>query len=713
MTALVVLTLIGALATAFLAVSLSASRQTDQHADIAGLRSSAESAMQVGVNELWSAYLAQGGGVSKSMLDFRTFLTAQGVTTAQPLDLRNLAKLPHGGSAAQGLSGTNVELLSVTRVDGPGETELRFSTTVSSRRGDSPGRRPVRKTFEGVYVVDGAEWPGLDYALLANNVNCIMCHLQVDSVDRFYNKDPALYDSFDRIKLGTLENLLLRSSAESVFAGTLHVRGLATDDNGVAIANWAAQTVKSVVYDSAGKIQEDAWGKTTSANLVPAGTPPLPMKNLYLNYDNNQATMVDGYLPETFPAPFPDDGGYDPLTGTPTPGAAGNRVVDQAEFYAASYDFTGSLSGGAIFLANPADPVDTAAELTTALSTGTQPTLSAVTTGNVVLTGTAANPIVLNGQVAIDGDLVIQGYVVGEGSLLVSGNVYIPTDLKYLDGVGTDGVSRSYGINPGGTQNRMAIASGGSVVVGNMFYDKDGGTPVNGSTSGTFNFVLSELSIFNRNEWMKTQSLLPASGQSKTNPSTWTVSNPGYKGAGYVPRYYALAQGGAIPIFNQVGYFDGKNWVGQEHPSDWGSTLAYANLGNTSDPYLYNPDMTPKAVVQYLTADGGWMNQAMLSKMMGDAVTAHAANKPLEIDALVYSNNSIFGIVGKSTPMKGQMIVNGALLAADIGLLLPGPGSSVGLNLNFDARTKTLLKLRSDQQVKIQRRLWNTAAVAN
>ena len=131
-TAVVVLTLIGVLTTAFVAVCVSASRQTDQHSDAARLRSSGESAMQVAVNELWSGYLVQNGGMSKSMLDLRGFLAgrgiaaAQSVTTAQACDLTSMAKLPQGGSAARGLAGTNVESLRVTRVDGPGTTELRF-----------------------------------------------------------------------------------------------------------------------------------------------------------------------------------------------------------------------------------------------------------------------------------------------------------------------------------------------------------------------------------------------------------------------------------------------------------------------------------------------------------------------------------------------------------------------------------------------------------
>ena len=33
-----------------------------------------------------------------------------------------------------------------------------------------------------------------------------------------------------------------------------------------------------------------------------------------------------------------------------------------------------------------------------------------------------------------NGDVVINGYIQGTGSILASGNIYVPTDLQYLDG---------------------------------------------------------------------------------------------------------------------------------------------------------------------------------------------------------------------------------------------------------------------------------------
>ncbi len=44
-------------------------------------------------------------------------------------------------------------------------------------------------------------------------------------------------------------------------------------------------------------------------------------------------------------------------------------------------------------------------------------------------------------------------------------------------------------------------------------------------------------------------------------------------------------------------------------------------------------------------------------------------------------------------------------MAADIGLLVPGNGG-VGLQLNFDVRAKSMLKLKSGDNIALRRKLW-------
>ena len=228
--------------------------------------------------------------------------------------------------------------------------------------------------------------------------------------------------------------------------------------------------------------------------------------------------------------------------------------------------------------------------------------------------------------------------------------------------------------------------------------------PVTGDTDGEFNFVLSEVALFNRTEWAKTQPLLPAASDDLADPSTWTIPNPNHD-AGFIPRYYSFNEGGTIPIFNKTNYYDPaiNAWVGDEHGSNWDLTeMTYANPGDPADPLLFNADGSTRAVVRALTAEGGWITDAVLSTMMADATAARVQGEPFKIDGLYYSNNSIFGIVSSSGPMDGQMTVNGAIIASDVGLLVPGNGG-VGLRLNFDKRTSDLLTLRSIDEMVFRR----------
>ncbi len=51
--------------------------------------------------------------------------------------------------------------------------------------------------------------------------------------------------------------------------------------------------------------------------------------------------------------------------------------------------------------------------------------------GCMVLTGTAANPVVINGPVVVDGDVIIKGVVSGQGTIYSGRNVHIIGDITY------------------------------------------------------------------------------------------------------------------------------------------------------------------------------------------------------------------------------------------------------------------------------------------
>ena len=61
----------------------------------------------------------------------------------------------------------------------------------------------------------------------------------------------------------------------------------------------------------------------------------------------------------------------------------------------------------------------------------------------VVLIGTAAKPILLNGPVVVRGDVIIKGVVSGQGAIYSGRNVYVAHDLTYLNGVTSYGPASS------------------------------------------------------------------------------------------------------------------------------------------------------------------------------------------------------------------------------------------------------------------------------
>lgn len=720
--------------------------------------STVESVALLAAEGLWSNYIDSQGGAAGDIASFRTFLTNTGIAndqgTGMPaadegLELTGFLDLPLDGTQAT-FNDANVDAVRLVRRDVGDATQLYLTVSASTKRGEGLVNPVLNRAVQSVYTVEPAEFPGFEYALLANNVNCVFCHTRIDSAERWWNTDLAALGSFERVKVGTLESLVLRhdadgstevndNDADSFIAGSLYVRGLPLESSGDLITSWAEQSLKTHPFDLEGHILETSLGLELG-DFSPAGDSPLG--NLYLDYALDYAQQVDGYLPESFPSPFADDGGVDPSTGEFDETAAGNKHVDDSEFHEVAATTAGSILAGIVNVVPPGESIDSVHEYQTAVSVGNSAGLA--TSGNgvdgsVVLTGWPDNPIWINGTMAIDGDLVIQGYVKGEGSLYVRGNIYVPADLMYADGKsylpgdtpGNPTGPRTFGIAADGTKNALALTAGGSIVMGDFqrpaAKQPDGSVvepttfeTISGDPSGKWNFPLSEMAIFNRGEWAKTQPTLPGA-------DGLPVTNPGYI-AGYVPRYYSYGEGSIVPIYNKgPQYFDPhtSTWHGPETPISWNEfLLTYANPANPSDPLLYGADGRPKAVTSAIDHTGGWMADGVYKSAVEYFEAQRPRNTPMKIDGLLYTNNAIFGIVYRNSTFGGMLLMNGSLIAADVGLLVPGkkdrrgvfPNHSplsewaIGLQLNYDKRLKKALDIENPFQVQLKRTYWNPTA---
>lgn len=471
---------------------------------------SARAVVSLVIEDIWSEFDAGVELRSAQPWDFKLFLDTLGIPDQMSTDQRmgidvsDRLGVPIDQHGRRTFGGAVVEEVTAYRLDNWESTALVVEAQVSAERGESGSSRTIRHAIQEVFTVAPPAWNGLDYALLATNVNCILCHTEIDSAQRYYNTDTDARGSFDAVKLGTIESLHFRADPSSSIAGPIYVGGEAMEGDGDLITDWAKFNLKSREFDAEGKLAEDQWGALSPTNLERADPKdPTVVPNLFLG----EEALGDGFLPSSFPLPFPDNGGYDAVTGTVLTAQARNRIVDDEEFQATVGGSTGRMSGGKITVLDATERVDSAAELTS-LRKGTGATLDGVVTGNVYLHGTKDNPINLSGEVAIDGDLIISGYVSGEGAIRARGNVYIPADLLYADG--ERGGSRTYGQSDSGTANSLAIAAGGNIMVGDFYRPAWGtGGMATGGKDGSFNFVMDEVAIFNRMEWIKTQSTLP------------------------------------------------------------------------------------------------------------------------------------------------------------------------------------------------------------
>lgn len=628
----------------------------------------AESGQAMAQSKIWWEYIntamtlpPKAAGDIGSRASYTQFLNDRGIFDGQKTTIT--AQIDLG-------NGDYIEAITVSRDDQPDRIVLSISTTGHSLDKST-------QTIDASYHITGAPFKGFEFAILANNINCIMCHATIDNVDRVYNNDTSLVNTFERVKVAALESMLIRtSSADSRIAGTLYTRGIITDKNGNVITNLSPTGTGLGGFD----ISSTDGHIIEPMNSVPlvntSGSPPSANGNLYINYPSDPAMQTDGALPNSFPPPFPDKNG--------------NRIVDLAEFNEVAGNATGMISGGVIYGVATGGTY-ASGFLPPASNMGS---VSQQYTGNLILVGTTANPIEINQDVVINGDVVIQGVIKGSGQIYATGNVYITGDLTYADGVDGYG-NRTYGRATDGTRNALSIASGQNVLVSDYltrkidnFFDPNAVDPGNLVSGEKFSFAMSEMTLFNRAEWAKTQPQL-------RDESGTLVANSGYQ-AGYKPRYYTMNDGDPVYVYNKKDtWYDPvtNSWKGKEHASDYDMTLL--SKFDSGDPELTNAVITP------LSSTSNWISPSTLKKLWINDEAARSAGDEFKIDGQIYTSNSIFTLSRGARKTMGKMTVNGALVAADIGVLVGN-----GLNLNYDKRLKEFLKIEDDSEIMLVQGSW-------
>lgn len=720
-------------------------READHAYNNVVLEEAAKAGIDMAIQQLWNRYIETNGNTTGNWASYRFFLASElGVPNTE--DINGNGQQDYGESNTNGRDGwegwpQEYETHGFPLLESPVELTdpdsgrtLATIESVHLVRSDSLAATNVtiratakvggkRKAAVQKLDIGGAPFEGAQFAVLANNISCLLCHAELRSLPLDTNTSPANYGTFDRIKVASLQSMLVREDqAYSFVAGTLYSRGKVYKENGsLYSANELASDsqFKGYAFNSTnGKITQNSSGAMTKTSLTNGQTDGdgdlIPFANLYLDYPLDAQAQTDGPVPQSFPAPFPDED-EDRVVDDEEFDVVVNSADGSVSFELDPSEVTGSIKAGVAY-GVPQGSVYTGTTLPTT-SNGALGQLAASGSydGNLILVGTDYDPIVIEDKVAVDGDLVIKGPVKGRGQLLVRGNVYVMGDVTYADAPG------QFGVDENGNENLLAVVAGGSMMMGDYLTVRG----VNHSTQNSQKFPdWTKYSIHARDA-NKTNTITISSktetlkwgyfDQWSVDPNQQVTGKPGQQfsftmselqlfnkmeidkaaaDSSYTPRLYGLreSQPDLLYVYN----------ASDEH------AVKYSDSGvKTLTAYMtqkgYNLNILDRAAYHYLNPNGNWMSETTLRKIWNeDELTRPTSGRPFKFDGLLYSNNAIFQIVRSKTRhysnTLGQMNIRGGVIAADLGVFVPE-----GFNLKYDERVERFLGVQDASMVTFAR----------
>ncbi len=647
---------------------ISEGHATDRFVYTMRATAAAEAGLELAARELWFDYydsLERDDGSGGDMMDYLADMEAYLPADGQMHDLLEGAiELPNGA---------RVESIQVERFSD-------MEGLLFNLRSAGTFHGVERVAIQSVRIA-GSLFEGFGFALLARNVNCILCHADFDNIDRILNTDAEQRGSYDRVRIASLDSLLVRvGSADTTLAGTFYTRGIMTNKSGEPIDSLSGSGFSGYDFDAEGHITEDAGGAMTGAELETAELNEEglfdPFEQVYTDYPLTDEGMTDGTLPAEFPPVIPD-------TNL-------NKLVDDDEFsgLVSALDL-GGITGGVVY-GLPQGDVYGEEHLPEASNEADVAVASGFFDGNLMLVGTAENPIQIDGKVAVDGDIIIKGPIEGRGQVFARNNIYFVGDTTY------DDAPESFGEADDGSSNLAAYAAGGNILIGDYLTPKKmgswvedkkgklkfkgidadvfddnyvsadaidpGGPPNSGAESG---FTMSELTLFNRKEYLL----------SEADPE-------------YIPRYYQLRDGDPLYWFANDSKEHGGKYDGD-----------FAVLAPPED-----------AAIVSLSPRNNWVSEIFLKQAWRDDEESRLeTGQPFQIDGLIYTNNLVFALARShdkhNSRTYGKLYIRGGLVAADVGILSAGDKDSGGrgFTLHYDDRVKDFLGIRSPADIGFTR----------
>ena len=241
----------------------------------------------------------------------------------------------------------------------------------------------------------------------------------------------------------------------------------------------------------------------------------------------------------------------------------------------------------------------------------------------LVLEGTAANPIRINGPVVVSNDVVIKGYVTGQGTIYSSRNIHIVGNVQYVNPPNWANKEAASG-NGNSTKDLLCLAAKGNIVMGDC------------TSSGWLDTTLKKV--------LTKQPYVQPYACAQADDGSWIDGDIGYPKAGdsVFAGDYTATDGGSKVVQEAVYR---REWNGRR----WQDVL---------DHY------------EYKAATG----RRYYDSVVAQNEISSRATTITQIDAVLYNNHGIFGKLGQCT-------INGSLVCRNEGMIFSGK-----LYLNWDYR---------------------------
>ena len=259
--------------------------------------------------------------------------------------------------------------------------------------------------------------------------------------------------------------------------------------------------------------------------------------------------------------------------------------------------------------------------------------------GALVLVGTDANPIVVNGPVIVPNDVIIKGTVTGQGTIYSGRNIHIVGNITYKNPPSWSGRSTQNASNA--AKDMLGLMAKGNIVLGDAKAT---------TMSGISDYLTKQ----------------PFVQRYKCDTSDAAIGYPETFGGSYLAEEYvsnadfAKCQAAGLADYVPGGYDASSGKFGK---------LVEVEVGTGN--YEWNGRTWTEVKERQLRAKYG---RKYYESVCRDAEITSRATTITRIDAILYNNHGIFGKIG-------QCSVNGSLVCRNEGIRY-----TTALNLNWDIR---------------------------